>query len=56
MADLSTLQGRNVQFVVGVDADSGQSDDSAIGEYLESLGLNVRFVNDNDVAAAPDVA
>lgn len=52
LADVSTLQGRDVQFVVGADADSGQSDDSAIGEYLESLGLNVQVVGDNDVGAA----
>lgn len=52
LADLSTLQGRNVQFVVGAGADSGQSDDSAIGEYLESLGLNVQFVSSSDAGAA----
>ena len=52
LPDPSTLQGRNVQFVVGADADSGQSDDSAIGEYLESLGLNVELVDDSDVDAA----
>ena len=51
LPDLSTLQGRNVQFVV--DADSAQSDDSAIAEYFESLGLNVQVVDDSHVGAPP---
>ena len=34
--------------MIGADADSGQSDDAAIGKYLESLGLNVQIVGDKD--------
>ena len=56
LPELSTLQNRNVLLVTGANGDSHQSDDSAIAEYLESLGLNVQVAADSEVHSLPPEA
>ena len=54
LPEFSDLQGRSVELIVGAHRDSRQSDDAVIAEYLQSLGLRVRVVDDNEVPTPPE--
>ena len=54
LPEISTLAGKQVQFVVGAGVDSGDSDDPAIKEYFDSLGLEVRLDAGTGEPAAAD--
>lgn len=53
LPEVANLAGKQVLFVIGNRDASEESDDPAIGEYFESLGLEVRSVTDSGDSAAP---